>query len=217
MESQSVNTGRKIRTGQVIPVKGGIYKQMWEKPHAAEADYLAEDEATDSVSITTVSSFDEEIDFARNVVITPTGTTADVKEGTVSVSGTDIRGNAISEDFTIIANQSTASTGAVAFKTVTQVVIPIQDDDGATYDIGIGSVLGLEKRLHFNTIGDHAGVDTGTTISNLTVEGTAPTVVTDTGSISKNTITFNTALAASKTYAAYMMTEDFSDPTQSEV
>jgi len=212
----SKDTGRKIRTQQVIPVKGGIFTQRWEKPHAAEADYVLSAETTDSASITTISSFDEAIDFARNVTVTPGGTTADVKAGNVTIKGTDIRGNTITEEIAIIANQSTTSTGSYAFKTVTSVSIVAQDDDGATYDVGIGNKLGLEKLLQFNTIGGNAGVGTGTTVSNLTREGTAPTVTVDTQSIEKNTVLFNTALAETGTNAVVMVTDDWSDPYQSE-
>jgi len=213
----SIDNGQKIRCGQVIPVKGGIFKQMWQKPHAAEADYLLDDQATDSASITTVSDFDEDIDFARNVTVTPGGTTNDVKAGNVTIVGTDIRGNAITETIAIIANQSTTSTGSYAFKTITSISFIAQDDDGATYDVGIGDKLGLEKVLQMNSIGGNAAVGTGTTISNLTRESTAPTVAVDTQSIHKNTVLFHTALAATKTYAVYMITEDPCDPHQSEV
>ena len=213
----SKDTGRKIRTQQVIPVRGGVFTQRWEKPHAAEADYILSAEATDSASITTLSSFDEAIDFARGVTVTPGGTTADVKAGNITIKGTDIRGNAITETIAVIANQSSTSTGLYAFATVTSVSIPAQDDDGATYDVGVSDVLGLEKVLQFNTIGGNAGVGTGTTLSNLTREGTAPTVVVDTQSIHKNTADFNTALAATKTYAVIMITNDFADAQQSEV
>ena len=213
----SVDNGQKIRTGQLITVKGGIFKQMWQKPHAAEADFVLSAEATDSASITTVSTMDEAMDFARNVTVTPGGTTADVKAGVVTVVGTDIHDNVISEEITIIANQSTTSTGSYAFKIVTSVSFIAQDDDGATYDVGIGDKLGLEKKLQLNTIGGNAGVATGTTVSNHTREGTAPTVTVDTQSLEKNTVNFNTALAATKTFLVYMITEDPSDPVQSEI
>jgi len=213
----SKNTGRKIRTQQVIPVKGGLYTQRWQKPHAAEANFILDNQATDSASITTVSSFDEDIDFARNVTITPGGTTADVKGGVVTVVGTDIRGSAISETITILANQTTTSTGSYAFASITSISFIAQDEDGATYDVGIGDKFGLEKLLQYNSIGGNAAVGTGTTLSNLTREGTAPTVAVDTQSIEKNTVNFNTAAAATKTYAATMISDDFGDQFQSEV
>lgn len=214
---ETFHDGRRLRTGQVIPVKGGIYKQMWEKPVATTASNLVKAEATDSVSITTVSTFLTTIDFARNIIVTPGGTTADVKAGDVTVVGTNIRGDSITETIAIIANQSTASNGLFAFATIVSVSIVAQDDDAATYDIGVGDVLGLEKHLQFNSIGGNAAAETGTVVSNLAREGTAPTVVVDTQSIHKNTIDFNTALAVTKTYATYMITEDPAIPAQSEV
>ena len=213
----SKDTGRKIRTQQVIPVRGGIFTQRWEKPVLATADLLLDDQATDSASITTASTFAASLDFARNVTVTPGGTTADVKAGDVTITGIDIRGNTITETIAIIANQSTTSTGSVAFATIVSVSFIAQDDDGATYDVGTGDKLGLEKLLQFNTIGGNAAVGTGTTLSNLTREGTAPTVTVDTQSIQSNTVNFNSALAASKTYALVMVTDDISDAKQSEV
>jgi len=216
MSNQNYNDGRLIRVTQVIPVRGGLYRQFWQKPVAASASYMVSDTASNSASVTTVSTFVATPDFARNITITPAGTTADVAAGTVSVTGTNIRGDAITENFTILANQSTTSTGSYAFATVTQVVIHAQDDDGATWSVGIGDKLGLEKLLQYNSIGGNAAVATGTTVSNFTREGTAPTVTVDTQSIHKNTVNFNTALAATKTYVVDMITDDPAKPQQDE-
>jgi hypothetical protein len=210
------NDGRRIRTGQVIPVKGGIYKQIWEKPIAADVDVLRISTVANKTTSTTWSTFSASIDFARNVTVTTGGTTADVKAGNVTVTGTDIRGTAISENIAVIANQNSTSTGSQAFATVTQVVVPAQDGLAAEYSVGVGDKLGLEKLLQLNTIGGDAGVATGTSASNFTREGTAPTVTVDTQSVSKNTVNFNTALANTKTYIAFMKTDDPANPNQDE-
>jgi hypothetical protein len=211
------NNGNKIRTGQVIPVRGGVYKQMWEKPIAADADVLRISTVANKTTSTTWSTFSASIDFARNVTITTGGTTGDVKAGNIAVTGTNIRGKAISENIAVIANQNSTSTGSTAFATVTRVVVPAQDGLAAEFSVGVGNALGLEKLLHFNTIGGNAGVGAGTRDSKLTREGTAPTVATNTQSIESNTCKFHTALADTNTYAAYMVTEDPADPNQDEV
>lgn len=214
--NQSYNNGRKIRTGQVIPVRGGIYKQMWQKPAAADVDVLRISTVANKTTSTTWSTFSASIDYARNVTVTTGGTTADVKAANVTVTGTNIRGKTITEDIAVIANQNSTSTGSKAFKTIAQVVVPAQDGLAAEYSVGIGDKLGLEKCLHFNSIGGNAAVGTGTTVSALTREGTAPTVAVNTQSVESNTVLFNTALAATKTYAVYMLTEDPSDTSQDE-
>jgi len=211
------NDGRKIRAGQLTAVKGGLYKQAWEKPISADVDVLRASSVINKTTSTTWSTFSASIDFARNVTVTTGGTTGDVKAGNVTVTGTDIRGNAISENIAVIANQNSTSTGSVAFATVTQVVVPAQDGLAAEMSLGVGDKLGLEKLLQLNTIGGDAGVVTGTRAGNFTREGTAPTVTVDTQSISKNTINFHTALANNKTYIAYMKTDDPAEPNQSEV
>jgi hypothetical protein len=214
--NQSYNTGRKIRTGQVIPVRGGVYKQMWEKPVAADADELRASTVANKTTSTTWSTFSASIDYARNITVTTGGTTGDVKAGNIAITGTDIRGNTLTENIAVIANQNSTSTGSSAFATVTQVVVPAQDGLAAEFAIGVGDKFGLEKCLHFNTIGGNAGVGTGTTVSALTREGTAPTVVVNTQSVAGNTVNFHSAADPTKTYAVYMLTEDPSDPVQDE-
>ncbi len=96
----------------------------------------------------TVTTFLAQPDVARNIVVTPGGTTADVKAGNVIVNGTDIKGGLISETFAFLANASTVVVGAKAFKTITSIVLPQEDSPyGATWDVGWGDKLGLSKCL----------------------------------------------------------------------
>jgi len=96
----------------------------------------------------TVSTFLAQPDYPRNIVVTPGGTTADVRAGDVTVNGTDAKGSAISETFSFLANASTVVVGAKAFKTVTSVVFPLEDSPyGATWDVGWGDKIGLDKCL----------------------------------------------------------------------
>lgn len=93
-----------------------------------------------------VSSFLAQPDLPRNIVVTPGGTTNDVKAGDVVVTGTNYRGQSISETFTFAANASAAVVGAKAFKTVTSILFPQEDSPyGATWDVGWGDKLGLSK------------------------------------------------------------------------
>jgi hypothetical protein len=94
----------------------------------------------------TVSSFLAQPDLPRNILVTPVVTTADVKAGNVTVSGTDAKGGLISETFAFLANASTAVVGAKAFKSVTSIVFPQEDSPyGAKWDVGWGDKLGLDK------------------------------------------------------------------------
>jgi hypothetical protein len=101
-----------------------------------------------SATPVTVTSFIAQPDVARNIVVTPGGTTADVKAGDVVVTGRDEKGNSISEAFTFADNASAAVTGNKAFKTVTSILFPAEDSPyGATWKVGTGDKLGLRNCL----------------------------------------------------------------------
>lgn len=113
-------------------------------PAVADADLLLNDQAT-GLSATTVTSFLAQPDVCRALAILPAGTTADVKAGNVVVSGTNIYGKTITENFAFLDNASTVTNGAKAFCTVTSVVFPIQDGTAAIFDVGTQDKLGVRK------------------------------------------------------------------------
>src|SRR5262245_13016458 len=113
--------------GSEFQTSGGYTRQdTWTDTATASTTLLKTGVATSSSATTSVTTFDAQPDYARNLVITPGGTTGDVPAGDVVVTGTNIRGEIITESFTFAANASTATTGSKAFKTVTSVVFPIQ-------------------------------------------------------------------------------------------
>jgi hypothetical protein len=163
---------------------------IWEDPIAADADRLLVDEATSASAITTSTTFVAQPDVARNIEVLPGGTTADVPAGDVTINGTDIEGNVISEAVTFAANATTKQVTAKAFKTVTSVVFPIQDGAGATYDVGIGDKLGLTW-AYSALRADYAVLGT-------TLEGTLPTLAANVTTPSANTVDLNSALDGSE-------------------
>lgn len=171
---------------------GDTARYLYPAALAADADYFLNDQATSAVTTTTVLAAamlnSATPDYARNVVITPGGTTTDVPAGDVMVYGVDIHGAAISEAFTFAANASAAVTGNKAFARLTSVVFPIQDTTGAaTYDVGFGDKLGLGRCF------PSAPVVLQTRL-NGTIEGTAPTVAVDVDDVSGNTVDLSSAL-----------------------
>jgi hypothetical protein len=126
-----------------LPTQAILEHQTIAIPVVAATTRLATGAATSASVITTVSSFSAQPDVPRVITITPGGTTADVPAGSVTISGTDIKGKALSDTITFLANASTAGTTLKAFKTVSSVVFPIQDGGSATYDIGVGAAFGL--------------------------------------------------------------------------
>lgn len=146
----------------------------------------------------TLSSFIAQPDMARNLVVTPGGTTADVAACTITVSGTDYKSRSISEDFTFTANQATSVVGLKAFKSVSSVLFPANCEDSpytASWSIGIGEKIGLRQCM----------ADAGDWIYssiNGTYESTRATVTANTSVLSLNTADFNGTMNGSSTFKA---------------
>ena len=97
---------------------------------------------------TTFTNFKTQPDFPRNVVLTPTGSTGAIASGTAVVTGTNIFGKTITENFAITAAQNTATTGNSAFKSITSIVFPAVTPGGGNFEqlaVGYGSKLGMTR------------------------------------------------------------------------
>jgi hypothetical protein len=126
-------------------------------------------------------------DVPRNVTATAGGTSADIKAISVTVTGKNAEGKTITEDvgpFTV--NTAGTVAGALAFAEITSVSIPAHDGTDATTSIGYGDIIGLGHKLTRNSVA-RAFLDGS-------LEGTAPTVVTDEDELEKNTVDLNSAL-----------------------
>jgi hypothetical protein len=197
------NQLREVDEAERQNARGYIHRQKWTDAATADTDLLLNDQATSSSVTTTVTSFLAQPDVPRNIVITPGGTTTDVPAGDVTVTGTNIRNEVITEAFTFAANASSATTGAKAFKTVTSIVFPIQDGAAATYDVGTGVKLGLDRKLTEASVID-AYVDG-------VRETTAATVAISSTVVESNTVSTNTAPNASRDFVVYMITTEITD------
>ncbi len=153
---------------------------------APDADGILDDQATASDAVTVVTEFLAQPPFPRNLKITPGGTTASVPAGNVVVAGIDFAGEAISENFAFLADASTATEGALAFKEVTSITFPEQDGAGATYDVGWSDKIGLPYSFSHNAV-------LGATRDGVR-ETTFPTVTFDKDVVAKNTVKLNAAL-----------------------
>lgn len=164
--------------------------QTWTAPDAADTFGILRSQSVDSASTATVTSGFGTLDFARDVVVTPAGTTADVKTSSITIAGTDIRGESISENVSITANQTTSVTTNAAFASITSITIPPQDGDSALYHFGLGAGLGLDRKLEVDSV-IKAVVDGSH-------ESTRPTVTVSATTMSLNKATTNTAPNGSK-------------------
>lgn len=141
-----------------------------------------------SAAAVTVTSFTNQPDVPRNVVITPGGTTNDVGNCTIVVNGTNYLNDAISENFAFAANTSSATTGDKAFKTITSVVFPANCEDspfGATWTVAYGTKIGFKRCMDMTGHVMHA-IENGAL-------ATRPTLTADADEVEKNTAVFSTA------------------------
>ena len=126
----------------------------------------------------------------RNLTATSGGTAADIKAIQVTVTGTNIQGDVISEVLPVFTvNTATTVVGNKAFATVTSISIPAHDGTGATTSVGTGAKLGLPHKLSTNSV-LNAHLAT-------VKEGTAPTVAFSATAVESNTASLNSALNAS--------------------
>lgn len=133
----------------------------------------------------------------RNITATAGGTGADIKAIQVTINGKDYAGNVISETLPAFTVDTPGTVqGNKAFKTITSIVIPAHDGNGATTAIGFGEKLGLPDKLDNNTILQAA--------LGGTKEATAPTVTVSASSLANNTVDLNSALNGSQVDVWYM-------------
>ena len=137
----------------------------------------------------------------RNLTITPDGSTGAVNTCTVTVSGTNILNTAITEEFTFTADQSTATTGSKAFKTITSIAwaasCEVADYD-ATWSIGTGEKIGLKRCM------DYAGNLAWTTVAGA-YESTRPTVTADADEVEKNTVDFDGTMNGTNDFQVFFL------------
>lgn len=139
---------------------------------------------TDNGSTQEITASINNPDVPRNITVTAGGTSTDVKAIKVTVYGTNVYGEEISEEIGPFTENATGTKeGSKAFKTVTKIKIPAHDGTGATTATGFGEKLGLGVKLGLNTV-LHAHL-------NGTRESTAPTVAVSSSAVESNTIYLN--------------------------
>lgn len=193
------NFGQTITTDveDIAVDRGFIANLAWtaEETAAADTDGIFDGIAAETTGgdpvIATVESdeFVAQPPCARNVTVTVAATTAGhVKAAAITVTGTNMAGEEISEEFTPTVDTPATLTGTKAFASVTQVEVPAQDGDSVTVDVGFGQLIGLPYKLSkkrvFVTLNDG-------------VVDTAPTLAISATVLESNTVDFNGSLDGS--------------------
>lgn len=173
-----------------------IWGQKWTEPDAAAAAVVLA-ATTLTTAVQTITSGITNPDFSR--VLSITGAMAGGSlTGNVVITGTDIRGNAISD--TIALNGNSTVDGIKAFKTVSSVQLPVRVSAGDTVSVGISDKLGLEMiPAYAVAISAH---------HNGALEGTLPTITRHATDIAQNIIDFNSACGADHDQAVVFYTAE---------
>ena len=173
-----------------------VHAQKWTAPDAPAADNVLTAVTLAELTTTTkvVADFLVQPDFPRALSITGNQTQAK----TVVITGTDIRGNVISDS--IVLNNSSTVNGIKAFKTITSILFPTRTAGGDTVTVGFTDKLGLEMIPAITTaISAH---------HNGTLEGTLPTITRHATDISQNLADFNSACNADHDQLIVFYTSD---------
>lgn len=182
--------------GEIISAFGYVRRQKWTAPDAA-ADDAVHAAITLTTAIQDIATGITNPDFPRKITVT--GTKAGgALTGNVVITGTNIRNEVISETIAITAD--TEVIGTKAFKTVTNIRVPVRATSGDTVKVGIGEALGLDRCME------------GNEILLVTVDGvketTAPTVTADADEVEKNTMLPDTGPDASKNFVAVFISTE---------
>lgn len=114
--------------------------------------------------------------------------------GTITVTGKNALGATITEDFAL--NGTSSVVGNKAFASVTSILLPAVHR-GCQVSVGVGSKLGLYHVCPANRVIK--------TYLNHTIEGTDPTVTSDSDKVEKCTVLLNSALDGNQVDIWYMV------------
>lgn len=164
-----------------------------------------------SLSAQTVTSGISDPDVPRVLSVVVGGTAGHVADSRVTVTGTNVEGKVITEDFRTTAAATGTINGTKAFRTVTSVAIEAQLGTGCTFSVGTRDVLGVNHRL-FNQ-NTTVKVYTSTTVANPTVltRDTEPTVTADEADVELNTITPDSTPDGTKFYVICYNYDNYAD------
>lgn len=179
------------------PSQAQLEHFSWLTPEAGNTVKLSTSAQANTSASTTISSFSAQPDFPRNIVITPSGNTTYVAAGTAVVSGLNIFGKSISENFSISFQQNTATTGSKAFKSVSSVLFPATSGPNVRIAIGEGVKLGINRCM------DRAGDYLSSEFNNA-YDSTRGTMAINASSVESNTFQSNSSLNGSRVDLYYV-------------
>lgn len=157
---------------------------------AAEASPTAQAMASGATGTSVLYTPEEDLGdmpYPRSVTATSDGTAGDIANVAVTVYGTNMRGEAISEQLPYFtAGSATTVESLKIFKSVTAVDIPAHADSAATTEIGFGDKIGLPLKLRYKPL-------SFVTLDGV-LEATAPTFTLNKDRVELNSIELDSDL-----------------------
>lgn len=140
------------------------------------------------------TTFENDMPYCRNV----TAVCSDTQTGNMTITGTDIDDNVITETVTLTSTSAVSSTKM--FKTVSIIGLPIKVGS-ETINVGWGDKIGIPFKLSA-TAANRPIVEA---TLNGVIETTAPTLTADASDLSKNCIDLNSSLDGSEVCIYYYL------------
>lgn len=143
---------------------GRLQAIQWVNPCVPDTSVVAASVMLDSCATTTrtfsavqAAAFEPSSNdgWARTIDVTiasRTGVSNDIKGATLTITGTNILSDAITEAYTITNNTANTVAGTKAFKTVVSFTVGAMDDDSVAVSFGHGAKLGLWNTLPFDSM-----------------------------------------------------------------
>lgn len=186
------------------------YTETQNEVNAASATAILAATAATVGADQTITSGLSDPDVPRALSVTPGGTTGDIQESVVTVTGTNVEGKTISEAFRFAADANAVVNGNLAFRTVTSVNIDAQLSTAATFSVGTTNKLGVNHRLYTNNTTVKVYSFTAP-YGTYTLQGQPTVVASDT--IERNLVTPATTPDNTTAYAICYSFDNWSDGT----
>jgi len=170
-------------------------------PKAASAAGALAASATSTTAVTSLVPTTQP-DVPRNITVAVAATTAaDIAASTVVVTGTNVEGATITENFAVTAATPATITGSKAFKSVTGISVPAQTGASPTVAVGYGSKLGIGMR---NIAAMPIEVYTRTTAGVEGIEAASASAFSA-AVVESNTVTTTTTLDGATNFRVYVL------------
>lgn len=166
-------------------------------PVVAQDNYVSGNRLLNNGSTVTYSAFTGQPDYPRNLVLSTSSTSSALGAGTAVITGLNIYGKSISENFSVSSGTGNTITGNKAFKSISSITLPAATGS-AVFRIGVGSKLGVHRCM--DDVGDYVFSK-----FNGAYETTRGTMAVSSSAIESNTFIPNGTMDGAKAVEAFFL------------